>query len=220
MDWLRQHGVAKATSKVGERDAAEGLVGVRVSEDGSNAAIVKVSAETDFASRSADFATLITAVADDTLVSETSGALDISNPSDTVKAALDEAILAIRENLSLSHAVKLTCTEGQWVGYVHGRLPGSDVAGTAAALVHVQPLSGKTVSSEVMQEAGKKLAMHVVAAKPAYFSPETVPEDVVQKEKSVLMEQVSVSTHCTRMLCGDGVIAVASLTLKSYFVTT
>jgi elongation factor Ts len=41
-----------------------------------------------------------------------------------------------------------------------------------------------------VQEIAKKLAMHVVAAKPAYLNPDSVPEDVVQKEKEILMEKV------------------------------
>eukprot|EP00957_Ditylum_brightwellii_P097249 7406147-Ditylum_brightwellii.AAC.1 len=57
-DWLRQHGSAKASLKVSGRDASEGLVGLLLSPDSDKASIVKVSSETDFASRSSAFAGL------------------------------------------------------------------------------------------------------------------------------------------------------------------
>jgi elongation factor Ts len=197
MDWLRQHGAAKASSKVQGREASEGMVGLKISEDGSSAALVKVSSETDFASRSAAFLGLVSHAANATLQSSVEGKVDkeavLSSEYDSksVKRVLDEAVVAIRENLGVASAVRMNSTRGLFVGYVHGRADGSTVAGTAAAVVHVVPKEGENVSQEVLQEAGKKLAMHVVAAKPRYLTPEDVPDDVLQKEKDILTQQVS-----------------------------
>lgn len=198
MDWLRQHGAAKAASKAQGRDASEGLIGLRISDDGSSAALVKISSETDFASRSAAFVSLVTHAANaalgqsniqGTIKDET--LLSSEYDSKSVKQALDEAIVAIRENLGVTNAVRLSSEErGLFVGYVHGRADGSKVAGTAAAIVHVVPKDGKEVSSDVLEDAGKKLAMHVVAAKPLYLAPDDVPADVLQKERDILTQQV------------------------------
>jgi elongation factor Ts len=201
VDWLRQHGAAKASSKVKGREASEGLVGLKISDDGSSAALVKVSSETDFASRSAAFVNLVSHAADATLLQCTvkEGKVDeetvLSSEYDSksVQQALDEAVVAIRENLGLASAVRMnstTTTNGLLVGYVHGRADGSTVAGTAAAVVHVIPKKGVTVSQERLQEAGKKLAMHVVAAKPLYLTPDDIPDDVLQKENDILTQQV------------------------------
>jgi hypothetical protein len=43
MDWLREHGAAKTSSKLRGRDAPEGLVALRITADGTRAALVKVS---------------------------------------------------------------------------------------------------------------------------------------------------------------------------------
>lgn len=44
MDWLREHGAAKASSKLRGRDAPEGLVAIRINAEGTRGALVKVSA--------------------------------------------------------------------------------------------------------------------------------------------------------------------------------
>jgi len=197
MDWLRQHGAAKASAKAQGRDALEGLVGLRVADDGASAALIQISSETDFASRSAAFVNLVTHTADAAL-SQTNVdgqvqedvLLSSEYDSKSVKDVLDEAVVAIRENLGVASAMRLGSDQGRFVGYVHGRVEGSPVAGTAAAVVHVVGKDG--VSDEALEDAGKKLAMHVVAAKPLYLTPDDVPEDVLAKEKDILTQQVCI----------------------------
>lgn len=193
MDWLREHGAAKASSKVEGRETTEGLVALGISDDCRSATLVKVASETDFAGRSAKFLELVLNVADTALeangtVSEES-ILSSSRDGKTVKDRLDEAIVAIRENISVTNAVKVECEKAGMivVGYVHNRV-GQSMAGTAAAVVELAPLNDK-VSVETMQSVGKKLAMHIVAARPQYLTPDSVPSDVLEREKDILMKQ-------------------------------
>jgi len=198
LDWLRQHGTAKATKKLGDREAEEGLVACAVSEDGKAASIVKVSSETDFAGKSDAFVGLACHVAGATLSSSSSGDLDpessvlgLEYDSKSVQTALEEAIVAIRENLGVKKAVKMTTgDDGLLVAYVHGKAGGSSDAGLAAAVVEI---AGKGVESdaEMAGTIGKKLAMHVVAAKPTYLTSDCIPEDVIEKEKEILKSQVA-----------------------------
>jgi elongation factor Ts len=193
MDWLREHGAAKAAYKVQGRETSEGLVALSVSEDGKSAAIVKVASETDFASRSSKFVELVLNVAAATKQSPCDGQIDevltlTSSDGKTVKDLLDEAIVAIRENLSVPKAVKLQAQHGILVGYVHNRVD-SSMAGTAAALVEVKPLKGTNTSEDTLREAGKKLAMHIVAARPQYLSLGDIPEEVLEREREILTKQ-------------------------------
>jgi len=188
MDWLRKHGAAKTSSKVAGRDAQEGLVGLLTS--GKSAAIVHVASETDFAGRSKAFSDLVELVTAATLESRQASEIasedlmHMSANGKKVEEAMEEAILAIRENLKIASALSCVADDGQWVGYVHGRV--TEIAGSAAAIVHV---SGD-VSEQVLQDVGKKLAMHVVAARPLYMDPDSVPEDVLAKETEILREQL------------------------------
>jgi elongation factor Ts len=192
MDWLREHGAAKASTKVQGRETTEGLVSMKVSDDGKSAALVKIASETDFAGRSTKFVDLMLNVVDAIFQSSEDGNLDNDTllqatlGGKVVKDFVDEAIVAIRENLSVTNAVKLRSKDGILVGYIHNRVDGSD-AGTAASIVE---LSGKDVTVDILLTTGKKLAMHVVAARPQYLSPERVPGEVLKKEKEILLKQM------------------------------
>jgi elongation factor Ts len=119
--------------------------------------------------------------------------------SKSVQTMLEEAIVAIRENLGISSAIKMTTTtkgDSMIVPYVHGKVAGDGgssssnvTAGSAASIVEI---SGKGVVDDprTALEIGKKLAMHIVAAKPLYLDPESIPDDILQKEKAMLETQV------------------------------
>lgn len=201
LDWLRLNGAEKLSTKLIGRQADEGLVACAVSSDGKSASIVKLSSETDFAGKSDAFVSLATHVAQAALTSaaegdlETHSVMSLESDSKTVQTAMEEGIVAIRENLGVSAAVKMTASDENalLVVYVHGKVNGSSNAGSAAAVVEVTG-EGVRKDPEKAAEVGKRLAMHVVAAKPLYMDADSVPEDVVEKEKVILESQVSVST--------------------------
>ncbi|EJK49456.1 hypothetical protein THAOC_31668 [Thalassiosira oceanica] len=201
-EWLRKHGSAKASSKVAGREANEGLVGIQISNAGDGgqvASLVKVASETDFASRSDVFSTFVQEVANAAAAVDRVDALpDVAKFVDESQNAegkrltelLNDAILSIRENLQVEsiHVLKTSSTKSVLAGYVHGRASPDVSCGSSAALVELE-----AATDEGRGEAGdaaKKLAMHVVAAKPQYLNPESVPEDVISKEKAILMEKM------------------------------
>lgn len=216
-EWLRKHGSAKASSKVAGREALEGLVGIRIEtgegEGGKRAvaSLVKVASETDFASRSPAFSSFVQEVADSAAsstpaeVSDVASFLSSATNGDgrPLNEGLKDAILAIRENLRVDSISLLEASDPDSVlaGYVHGRASPDVTCGTAASIVEV----GMTTSDDregwyVAHDAAKKLAMHVVAAKPLYLNPASVPEDVVEKEKQILTEKMEGSNKPPEIL--------------------
>lgn len=202
LDWLREHGAAKVTSKVGDREAKEGLIGLSVDPNNQCASLVQVSSETDFAGRSDTFVNLVTycanaALANPNTTVTTSDLLEAEYKSKKVQDVINDAIVSIRENVAIQSIKSMTCSieNGVLVGYVHGKVLPTSNAGTAAAIVELAPTSSSTgnVSKDVLLDVGKKLAMHVVAAKPQYLNPESVPEDVIENEKQILRKQVEES---------------------------
>lgn len=202
-DWLRKHGSAKASSKVAGREALEGLVGIQLTGEGENqvASLVKVASETDFASRSMEFSTFVQDVANAAAAGSVEDEVsDIPHfLSNTTSASdgkplserLNDAILAIRENLQVDSisVLKASTTNSVLSGYVHGRASPNHTCGTAASLVDIEVKSDE--GQDAATDAAKKLAMHVVAAKPLYLTPESVPEEVVEKEKEILLDKNS-----------------------------
>lgn len=200
-EWLRKHSSVKAASKLAGRDAVEGLVGIHVSPEGNRGSLVQVASETDFASRSLEFVSLVEQVAQAVVESPTSGEASLESvnveaflaENATVKQSLEDAVLSIRENISLSSATTMSTTDPNsqvLVGYVHGKIDPTKLAGTAAAMVQLEKVQIPSKPDVELQDIGKKLAMHIVAAKPTYLSPKEVPEEIVEKERAILLEQM------------------------------
>lgn len=205
MDWLREHGAAKASKKVLGRITNEGLVGIKVSDNKKSATIVRIASETDFAGRSSKFVNFVMDVTNAALAVDASGKISdtllLQAPctNGTVKGVLDEVIVAIRENISIVDAIKITSEKGILVGYVHNKIDSHD-AGMCAAIVEVSTINERKVPHETLYAVGKKLAMHVVAAMPQYMRPTDVPESEIQRERDLLSKQISDSSKSPEMM--------------------
>jgi elongation factor Ts len=207
-DWLRETGAAKASQKVAGRVTAEGLIAINISDDGTSASLVKVSSETDFAGRSKPFVELTHSIAESIVAkSDLIGdikpeqilVLKAKNGDKSVKALLDEAIVAIRENINVSEAVAMKSENGLLVGYVHNRVALDVPAGTSAAIVEILPLE-EEVSDDMIRDVGKKLAMHIVACRPKYMTRDDVPADIVERERKFLYTEAAYSGKQSNLL--------------------
>lgn len=52
-------------------------------------------------------------------------------------------------------------------------------------------VSDASLAEKVHSEVGRKLAMHTVAAKPAYLTAESVPPEVMERELAIFREQAA-----------------------------
>jgi elongation factor Ts len=174
VDWLRTKGLAKAAKKA-DRVAAEGLVGVAVSN--GRGVAVEINSETDFVAKNADFQALVRDVAN--------VALTAGNEIEVVKAAhlngkkveevIQEAIARIGENMTFR---RMHVLEGDTVvSYVHNAAaPGMGKIGVLVAL------KGPADKAE---EIGKQFAMHIAATAPLALNEAALDKDVVDRELAV-----------------------------------
>ncbi len=205
-EWLRKKG--QATVMKNNRAANEGLVGVAVA--GGTGVLVEVNSETDFVARNADFQAFVKNLAATVLRSATPPAaagtvqqteLDVAA---LLKAAgpggapleqeLADLVAKIRENISLRRAACLALPPGDGVvaAYVHNAL--DPALGGAAGLVAIRTNANAndgSAAAGAIQQFGKRLAMHVVAAKPRFLSPAAVPPEVVEYERGLIEAQAS-----------------------------
>ena len=186
-EWLRKRGAAVG-QKVASREAKEGLVGVISS--GNTGAIVELNSETDFAARNENFQQLLTSLCGSAL-QQPDGAIDMdafsSSPTgvgSTVTDAMTELTGKMRENLKLRRAHRVAVDQGTVASYVHGAVAAG--MGRMGAIVALDA-TGDQGPIEVL---GKQIAMHVVAARPAYLSRDLVPAHVTEREKRILAESV------------------------------
>ena len=183
IDWLRKKGLSAAAKK-SSRIASEGLVGV--SANGTVGTLVEVNSETDFVARNEDFQTFVSTLAGLAADADNIDALAGMNYPGTgrnVSEELTDKIATIGENMSLRRMEKLSVSEGAVISYIHNAA--AEDLGRIGVLVALE----SSASADVLNGLGKQLAMHVAAAAPASLSTEDLDQDMVAKERQILIDQ-------------------------------
>ena len=188
VDWLRTRGLAKAAKKA-DRVAAEGLVGVATA--GTKAAVVEVNSETDFVARNEQFQNIVSSIAKLSLDADSDvvklGEMPFPGSGHSVSAELTEAIAKIGENMNLRRTETVSVSDGVVESYIHNAVKAG--LGKIGILVALESTGDKAVLSAL----GKQLAMHIAAAQPQAISPEELDQDVVARERAIILEQVKES---------------------------
>ena len=186
VDWLRKKGLSYAAKK-SSRNATEGLIGIAI--EGSKAAIVEVNSETDFVARNDKFQELVLNCAKASLnINNYDNYIeDVKNQVINGKKISDEftdKIASIGENLQLRRGKNVELSgKGLIVSYIHNQI--SQNLGKIGVLVVLE----SDANEELLKEIGKQIAMHIAATKPEYLDRTQVPEERLNREKDVLIEQ-------------------------------
>jgi elongation factor Ts len=182
---LRKKGLASAAKKAG-RAMSEGLIGHRVSADGSTGTLVEVNCESDFVARTEDFQQLMKDVLD--AIDKAGSAATpewLKDPAGPVQQRVAAAIGKLGENMAVPRFVRYT---GQgYVGqYIH-------LGGKIGVMVEFGGITPEIGRRDEFQTLVKEIAMQIAAASPAYVSRDQVPADVLEKEKSIYRAQMESS---------------------------
>ena len=164
---LRKKSSLKAAKKAG-RTAANGLLGVKVAEDGTRMAMVEVNIETDFAAKNEKFIAFVSKVAQALFDNG-----DLGSVSEALNAERETLVQEIGENMTIRRGQVVESAEGALSYYMHGDQ-------RRGAIVQL------TTKSD---EVGRDLAMHVVAINPMVVKSEDVSADVLDKEREIYLSQ-------------------------------
>jgi len=175
IDWLREKGIAKAEKKA-SRIAAEGLATVKV--DGNKAVILEVNCETDFVASNENFTGFIDELAEVLLK---------NNPNDMDEAnALDLGGETVSERV-----ISLTAKIGEKLSFRRFEVVEKKDDEIFGSYLH---LGGKIASLVVLNggndEVAKDVAMQDAAMSPVGVTREDIPEEMVEREKEVIKEQI------------------------------
>lgn len=188
VDWLRAKGMSKAAKKA-DRAAAEGLVGVALAREGAAArgAAIELNSETDFVARNEQFqnaARVITQIAI-AKRGELEAILAAPAPGGgTIQEMITGLIATIGENMTLRRAAYLEAPAGVVASYVHA--PVAEGLGRIGVLVALECEN----TGEALEAFGKKLAQHVAAAAPIALTEADIPQERIERERAVALEQV------------------------------
>ena len=172
IDYLREKGIASAAKKA-SRIAAEGIVCAKI--DGKVGALVEVNCETDFVAKGDQYKDFVMSVCDYVVAN------DIKDVEELIAAKNDETIAAtakIGEKIAIRRFVKYTTDNGVVASYIH-------MGGKVGVLVEIEGCT-----CELVHELAHDVALQIAASKPLYITKEEVPEEVIAKEKDILMAQI------------------------------
>ena len=187
IDWLRTKGLATAAKKSG-RVASEGLVAFAV--DGTRGALIELNAETDFVARNTEFQEFASTLAGLALGADDIDALtgvDYPDTGRNVAEELTHKIATIGENMSLRRMASVSVGSGAVVSYMHNATAAG--LGRIGVLVALESSAG----ADVLEGLGKQIAMHIAATAPASLSVDDLDQEMVQRERDVLIEQAKAS---------------------------
>jgi len=170
---LRKSSGMKAAKKAG-RIAADGVVAMRIAEDGGYGILVEVNSETDFVARDENFLNFVGMVTDAVFDSRSDDVESLK--SGPIEEAREALVQKIGENIGVRRAAMIDGS-GVLGGYVHGNK-------RIAVLVE---LKGGD------QDLARDVAMHVAAVNPQVVSPEHMPQESIDKERAIFTAQAQES---------------------------
>jgi elongation factor Ts len=174
IDWLRKQG-QKVAAKRSDREAKEGVVIAKTSSDNKTGFVVTVSCETDFVSKNADFVAFAQTIADAAVKNNVKTIDELNNASingSKVSDLVNDKLASIGEKIGVS---KFERVDAPFVAsYIHGAYR----MGVLVGLNKVSP------------EAGKDVAMQIAAMNPVAVDANSVPADVIAREKEIAVDQL------------------------------
>lgn len=175
IEFLRLKG-QKLSLKRAEREAKEGVVYALVSDDCKRGVVVRLSSETDFVAKNEDFVNLaieFAQIALDKFPETLEELLALPYENITIGEKVTEQVGVIGEKIELADYQRLEAD--QVVSYIH--------MGNKAGVI----LGLNNADSKFM-EAGRDVAMQVVAMKPVALDKDGVDASIVEKEIEIGME--------------------------------
>jgi elongation factor Ts len=168
IDYFRKKGVKASLT---ERTASEGRVIGTQSADKKSAAIVEINCNTDFTAKSEPVQKIGQAAAQVLLKNPSANAAEDA----TIKAELTAAAQTTGENVQIGKTAALANPAGTVGLYLYG------ITGKIGVIM--------SFTGSPSEELVKQLGGHIAFARPIGLTRDTVPADLVAKEREIAVEQ-------------------------------
>ncbi|MBK9291364.1 MAG: elongation factor Ts [Bacteroidetes bacterium] len=176
IDILRKKG-QKVAAKRADREANEGVVLAKTSDDHSYAAVVMINCETDFVAKNQDFIKYAHSILDLAIASKSQDAEAVKNlelNGRKVADTLTDQTGVIGEKIDMGAFFKIEAPFT--AAYIH---PGNRLA----------TIVGFNKKADGLDQIGREIAMQVAAMDPVAIDEADVPQEVINREIEIGMEQ-------------------------------
>ena len=168
VDNLRKSGAASAAKKA-TRDANEGLIAQYILPGGKSGVLVEVNCETDFVARNDSFRAFC-----DELAKKIA-----NDPAVDLEADRQAAVARIGENIKITRNARLDVAgNGLVAAYIH-------TGAKVGVLVEVGAGKAETTTRDEFKQLVKDITLQIAAGHPHVVSRESVPADVIAKEREI-----------------------------------
>lgn len=185
--WLREKGISKAAGKA-DREASEGIVVARLSDDGQSGLLIEINCETDFVSRNDNFVAFVKRIADTISTSPVTSrekALALKIDDLTIEDFIKAKVIELGENIQLRKFERFELQgTGAIAQYIH-------MGGKVGVLVEVGAENADTAAKDEFRDLVKDITLHIAAAAPAGLSRDDIAAETVEKEKDVFRAQLA-----------------------------
>ena len=194
VELLRKKGIAKASKRM-SRVAAEGLICIY--EQDNQFSMIEINSETDFVAKNNQFLNFAEEISQ--LAFITSGKMeDILNSTMTnkrnVKDNLIDLISKIGEKITLRRSAFIGKDKSINFSYTHSSLKKN--IGKLGVLLSIETTKPKNK----ILNFGKQLAMQVAASSPLAIDKESLDQNLLQKEKEIITEELKNSRKDTKII--------------------
>ena len=178
IDYLRKKGQKIAANR-SDREAKEGVVIAKASNDNTYGVVICLSSETDFVAKNEEFIAFAQSVADIALSGKATSIDELKAAkmgNATVAEKLMEMVAKIGEKIDISRFE--TIQAAAVVPYIHSGYR----IGVLVGMNHA--------ANDSILNAGKDVAMQIAAMKPLAVDAASVPAEMVAREKAIAVEQI------------------------------
>ncbi|MDR3716146.1 MAG: translation elongation factor Ts [Puia sp.] len=177
IDYLRKKG-QKVAALRSDREAKEGVIIASTAADNKVGYIITLACETDFVAKNADFVAFAQGIMDIAVkndIKSLDGLLAAKLDGVSVSDKINDQVARIGEKIQLARFERI---EADGVAaYIHGAY-------------RMGVLVGLTKNTAPILSAGRDLAMQIAAMNPVAVDADSVPAEVVAREKAIVTEQI------------------------------
>jgi elongation factor Ts len=174
---LKEKGLAALEKRSG-RATNEGKIFVKIKDDGTTAALVELSSETDFVARNPDFIALGGTIASKTLEN------GLSEPNDELHGMVQDLATKIRENMGLKRLCLVKASSGEYLTqYIHGD-------GKIGVVVKCESDKPEIFKNEDVTSFIFSLALHIAAFNPIAVDRSRVDQAWLKEQEEIFRVQM------------------------------